>query len=146
MKKLLIVIALLLLNNSYAGQKIYKWTDENGNIHYSSEKPEDKQTDEVKVNTKQPEAPKVDPKAKEARRKKSEEFMEKHNENLQKTKEQAKVNKQKCSKAKQILAKFQEQVRMSRVNKDTGETEYLEDSSRAQILKESKKDIKKYCR
>ena len=146
MKIVLLIITLIFLSTANGGQKFYKWVDEEGNTHYTSEKPEDKKTDEVTIKTNHPQAPKVDPEAQEARRKKSDEFMENHYEKKRKSKELAAVNKKKCTDAKKTLVKFQEKVRMSRVNQETGETEYLEDSSRAQILKDAQKGIKQYCR
>jgi len=50
MKKILLLITFLCVYCLAEG-KIYKWTDENGSIHYSENKPENKISSEIKVKT-----------------------------------------------------------------------------------------------
>ncbi|KZY61541.1 MULTISPECIES: DUF4124 domain-containing protein [unclassified Oleiphilus] len=51
-KKRLLFIALLCSLSTLAYGQIYKWTDEQGRVHYSDKKPEsNKQVSEVKVQT-----------------------------------------------------------------------------------------------
>ena len=49
MKLLTIVIALFITAQLDAKQKFYKWTDEQGNIHYTEKKPQNIQIEEIKV-------------------------------------------------------------------------------------------------
>ncbi|MBL4660687.1 MAG: DUF4124 domain-containing protein [Alcanivoracaceae bacterium] len=54
MKYFAILMGLFLFSNIDAKQKYYKWTDADGNTHYSEKKPFNKKTAEVKVSTHQP--------------------------------------------------------------------------------------------
>ena len=54
MKIFTVLIGFLLCNSAATAGKFYKWVDANGNIHYSDNKPENKKTTEIKVNTSQP--------------------------------------------------------------------------------------------
>jgi hypothetical protein len=151
MKNLVILIALLMISSAQSAQKFYKWTDEDGNIHYSSEKPEDKQTDEVNVSTRQPKvsAEFEDDYTEEVdndNKPEEQTYMEKHYEKKQKANELANENKKACQEAKAIIAKYQAPIRMSQVDDDTGEKIYLDDSKRAEIIKEAQNEIKKRCR
>jgi len=49
MKYLIIITALFCSMQAEAKEKYYKWTDENGNTHYTEKKPKNIETDEVKV-------------------------------------------------------------------------------------------------
>jgi hypothetical protein len=154
MKIFAIIVALLMVNTAQSAQKFYKWVDEEGNTHYSSEKPEDRQTDEVKVKTKQPKVSQliendsndIDSYREDLNTAEEKTYMEKHYEKKQLAKELAKENKKLCLDAKAAVAKFQEQVRMSRVDTETGQKVYLDDSKRADIIKKAQNEVKKYCR
>ncbi len=149
MKNLVIIIALLTFGLAQSAQKFYKWTDEEGNTHYTSEKPEDKQTKEVNVKTHQPKVSQktTNPSQEQQEPDESTEksYMEKYYEKKEKTKELAKENKKSCLDAKTTLAKYQEKVRMSQVDKKTGKKVYLEDSKRYEIIDTAEKGVKKYC-
>ena len=145
-------MASLMISSAQSAQKFYKWTDEDGNIHYSSEKPEDKQTDEVTVSTNQP---KVSHEIKEGTdesidvdidKPEEKSYLDKHYEKKKKANELANENKKSCLEAKATIAKYQAQVRMSQVDDETGEKVYLDDSKRAEIIKEAQNEIKKRCR
>ena len=147
------MIALIIMSTANAGQKFYKWTDENGNIHYSSEKPEDKQTDEVKVSTSQP---KKSNKAAVNKEEKYKDFVEFNSassvDNKSEVKEFSKLREQNCNKAKTVLRKFNYKMRMVRYNVKTKKKEYyyrkpnrLEKEMMARDVKSLKDQIKKYC-
>lgn len=153
MKTLTLFVATLLITTPVlAKQKYYKWTDENGNTHYTSTKPEDRKTDEVNINANQPKAiQQIDannhsekPESVEGEVEKS--YLEQRREKKQKAKELAQRNKKQCQKAKQTVTKYQQQVRMSRIDATSGEKVYLEDSKRADIIKKAQKEVNKYCR
>jgi hypothetical protein len=148
MKILIFIIALFIVNTSVAKQKFYKWTDENGNTHYTSEKPENKKTDEIKVNTNQPNVPqnvRITEEV-ESRAPPEKSYLEKHYEKKEKAKESVQKNNKNCQQAKQVVIKYQQKVRMATSDKKTGERVFLEDDQRADIIKEAKKAVKKYCK
>jgi hypothetical protein len=49
MKYLIILTTLLLSLNIEAKQKLYKWTDDEGNVHYSEKKPQNQELEPVKI-------------------------------------------------------------------------------------------------
>jgi flagellar biosynthesis GTPase FlhF len=148
MKIFTFIIVIFISTTVCAKQKFYKWTDENGNIHYTSEKPENKNANEIKVKTNQPNLSKNveenDESEEEVFIEKSK--LEKHNERKKITKKIAQQNKSQCQEARQTITKYQQQVRMSRTDKKSGEKIYLEDSKRQEIIKNAKKAVKKYCK
>lgn len=148
MKIFTFIVVILISTSVSAEQKYYKWTDENGNTHYSSEKPENKKTNEVKVNTNQPKVSRNIEISNEAETESSTEknYLEKHKEKKQITKKITKQNKSQCQKARQIEKKYQQKVRMGKTDIKTGETVYLEDPKRIEIIQKAKKNINKYCK
>ncbi len=146
---------MLLSFPAAAAQKFYKWVDKDGQIHYSAEKPEDKQTDEVKVRTKQAVAEPVesgepvdyDKTSKSDQKDKPEKsYLEQKRERKAKEKKQAEANHKKCMKAKYNVAKYQRQSRLSRMDPNTGQKVYLEDDQRKVLLSKSQQRVRQYCR
>ncbi|GAA4816228.1 hypothetical protein GCM10011365_00920 [Marinicella pacifica] len=138
------------MNTATAKQKYYKWTDENGSIHYSTEKPENNQTEELDISTKQPDVP-VEPIRAHAESETSDEpeeksYLEQRREKKQKAKKLAQENRERCLDAKHIVNRYQQQVRMSRIDRETGEKIYLDDTKRASIIKSAQQAVRKYCR
>jgi hypothetical protein len=144
----ILLFIMLISNAATAKQKYYKWTDEQGNIHYTSEKPEGKKVNEVKVGTIQPKSPQnVDvPDKEEKGMFKEKSNLEKHYERKKIAEKKAQKNKSQCQQAKQAVKKYQQKVRMGRTDKETGERVYLEDSQREEIIQSAKKAVKKYCK
>lgn len=148
MKLLIIIIIVLLTSNTVlAKQKYYKWTDENGSIHYSTEKPENNQTDELDISTRQPVLSETSEKAEPENSQETEEksYLEQRREKKQKAQQQVNKNRERCLDAKHAVTKYQQQVRMSRIDRETGETIYLDDSKREQIIQRAQQAVTKYC-
>ena len=139
---------LLFCLNSAASDKIYKWVDANGQNHYTTEKPNDKSSQEMKIriSKKKPVESTINNMASGTNsvEKRFDKFRK-----IKKGREQQKqkiiANKNKCQKAKSTLARFKQQIRFAHVKED-GTKEYLEDSKRKEILEASNKAIKKYCK
>ena len=49
MSKLITMAIILVISSPVWAEKIYKWVDENGQIHYSSQKPENQPVETVKI-------------------------------------------------------------------------------------------------
>ncbi|WP_154222061.1 DUF4124 domain-containing protein [Marinicella rhabdoformis] len=152
MNKLLLIGLIFLSSTATSKQKFYKWVDEEGNTHYSAEKPENQQTDEVKVSNRQPkvaqamdvaEKPQIVTESEEEPEKS---YLEQRRENKQKAKETALKNQKQCQKARYTIKKYQQQVRMSRMDPKTGKKVFLDDDKRASIIKKAKQSQRKYCR
>lgn len=151
MKQLSLIIMILLLNTAIAKQKYYKWTDENGSIHYSTEKPDNTRTDELDVNTRQPDIPAQPVKSEtiereDSKQPKEKSYLEQRRAKKQKARKLAQENHERCLDAKHIVNRYQQQVRMSRIDRKTGEKIYLDDDKRARIIKSAQQAVRKYCR
>lgn len=150
MKLLIFLIALLNANIVLAKQKYYKWTDENGSIHYTTEKPEHTTTDELDISTNQPvlnqkiDRPEPD-RSNDSDEPEEKSYLEQHREKKQQAKKIANKNRERCLDAKHAVTKYQQQVRMSRIDRETGEKIYLDDDKREQIIKRAQQAVRKYC-
>lgn len=139
----------LSLNTSFAGDKFYKWTDENGNVHYSNTKPDDQYTSEINVKSTDPipqilendleESPNHNIKT---TKQKLDDFSKKNKD----SKKLAAENLKKCKAARKYLEKYSKQERFSRVDPKSGKKIYLDDVKRAQFIRDSKTSIRKYCK
>lgn len=151
MKYLILILTLLLANQSIAQQKIYKWTDANGNVHYSEEKPLNTQVKEVKVSTG----------ASKPNMIQQEPAQEDKNETEPKSKDQIAVdeynkkekeritslqNKQNCEIAKKNLATIQSTNRVRKIDPITGESVRLGDDQRKKALEAAKKLVRDLCK
>jgi len=154
MKYLLLFTFLLAYNLSDAKQKFYKWTDADGNTHYSEKKPQQQKTSEVNVSTSysqpvnyskndssQEEDQTTDEEEKTAEQKAIDEYNK-----TEKEKVLAKQNKENCKIAKKNLATLQQTVRVRKINPATGEYIRLDDTQRVKMMKTAKKSIKELCR
>jgi hypothetical protein len=151
MKFFVLIIGLLLINQLDAKQKYYKWTDADGNTHYSETKPPDQTVDEVKVSTSRPKAVNYD----------TDETAEEPSEDSERTAEQKEIdeynkaekertliaqNKANCVIAKKNLKTLQDTVRVKRRNPATGEYIRMDDTQRMQMMKKIKQSIKDLCK
>lgn len=149
MKLIILVIGLLLCDQIEAKQKFYKWTDADGNTHYSQEKPKDQKTDEINVDNSPPPEVVVTNTTKEKvsnNRLTTEQKITEHYKKKEEAKKTAKKSKKGCIAAKKNLKKFQQAEPFRRQDPKTGKYTYLEDKDRAQMIKGLKQVIKKLCK
>jgi hypothetical protein len=153
MKTIILIIGLFLLNSAEAKQKYYKWTDADGNIHYTESKPANKPATEVKVNTSQPKLAPVKNKDKVATaesgeqniaKSENEKAFDEYNEK-EKIRFEKQQNKENCKIAKENLSTFQNTQRVRQLDPKTGEYVRMDDSQRMNSLKAAKKLIKDVC-
>ncbi len=151
MHKILITIwFLFIVSIGFSGQKFYKWTDAEGVTHYTHEKPEDLKTSELTVSNKKAlvkvsNSQKGQSKNKvENGTKEEKTYVEQRKERRLKAKQLAQENMKECKKAKQTIIKYEQKVRMSRID-DNGEKVFLEDGKRAEIIKKAKQKASKHC-
>ena len=148
MKYLLILISLMLFSETEAREKFYKWTDADGNIHYTQQKPEDIKTSEVKIHdsvsnglqTKQDDTPDADEELTPEQKQVAE-----YNKALQ-AKTKAIQDKANCKVARKNLATLQNTVRVRKKDPNTGEFVRMDDDQRMQMLKLAKQSIKDLCK
>lgn len=134
----LLLLALLAAGTAQA--KMYKWVDEQGNIHYSQERPPQAGVEEIK-----PPPPPAD--APPARRQDAAEQTgsggpgptgDAEGDDLQ-----AKVYKKNCEIARKNLDIY---TQHSRVLNAQGEVEELDEETRQARIREARENIKKYCK
>ncbi len=139
---------LILLCISYsASAEIYKWTDENGKVHYSQVPPNQIKTETIAA----PSKPAVDPEAatenlnerletdRMAEQEKS--LAEQDAENLKKKQE---VQKQNCKAATQNLKLYQSYGRV-RVKETDGSYKRLTEEERQQRISDMKEKVTEFC-
>ena len=154
MKHLILVTLLFFGNNLIAKQKFYKWTDADGNTHYTEKKPANKKSDEINVSTRTPppavvqqlEIEQNEDNIKTDETKTPEQLaVEKFNEREQE-RVKKKQNKANCAIAKQNLVSLQKTVRVRKKDPVTGQYNRLDDSQRVKMLKQVKDSIKDLCK
>ena len=150
----IISVVLVLFSSQLAAQKVYKWVDEKGQIHYSSKKPVDQEAETVKIK-KGPKAP-VKPVAgdgdkdeKKADAIAATEISEADSKaRAAAAADLAKAdkvnNKKRCDLAKQNAAALNATVRVTRTNA-AGETVRMSDDERISALQRAQQAIKESC-
>jgi hypothetical protein len=149
MLKPIALFGLLVFASQLMAEKIYKWVDENGQIHYSSQKPPDQEVETVKVRkgprvTPPPAAEEtpadpnepVDPEA----------DAEAEAEARAQLAQADAVNRQRlCDQARQNLAALNATVRVQRIDEKTGETVRMTDDQRVAAMQRANQAIREYC-
>lgn len=144
-----LMLALLALTLPLsANAKIYKWVDDKGNTHYSTEKPADAQAESIKVklppNYGGPEEPSEEPT--EEKKQGEEKAEEKPKPALEVEPKLSK--KQKAEYCKQAKDRVQLIVDSNRLHAtdEKGQRTLLNEKQRQARLKDARKDVKEYCR
>ena len=154
MKIFALIIGLFLLNTVEAKQKFYKWTDADGNIHYSETKPKNQKVSEIKVHTSQPsittnkqnntehtdDSENTENTEKSADQQAVDEYNKK-----EKARAEIQQNKSNCKIAKKNLATLQQTTRVRKIDPKSGEYIRMDDSQRLESLAAAKKLIKDVC-
>jgi len=150
MKYLILITLLFFGNNLNAKQKYYKWTDADGNTHYTEKKPVNQKANEISVSTRS--TPAVaqqlenDEDIATDETKTAEQLaVEQFNQHEQKRVTNAQ-NKANCAIAKQNFASLQKTVRVRKKDPVTGNYNRLDDSQRVKMMKQIKDSIKDLCK
>lgn len=133
---------------------IYKWTDENGNVHYGSQRPADTTAERMKIESgRQPYADETT--LKDKKDKPGEKTGEKSKEEKKpetaapKTAEPPKISRKeknaRCEQARKSLQTIVTRGRV-RVQLDDGTTRHMTDPERSKRLTQAKKNVAKYCK
>lgn len=159
MLKTLIVLLVVIVSNQAMAEKIYKWVDENGQIHYASKKPAGQEVEAIKLKKSYQKAPKKESDVKtEVTDKKQDQTA-----GSQMTEEEInaeaeakalakaalakadKVNRKlECDMAKKNLTGLNASIRVMRTN-DKGETVRMTDDERVEAMQSAQKSIKQNC-
>ena len=134
MRILLLTAMILFATSASAG--MYKWVDEDGNVHYSQKRPLDKQYKRLK-------APPPAPEDAQSPYQTSVTPKEKPNGTVQAlTDKNLKIRQENCEKAKKNLTNYQMHRRIR--DKD-GNVTVIDDKARAKEIENAEKAITDYC-
>ena len=131
LKHLSTALMFTLLISATAQAGIYKWTDEEGNIHYSSQRPEDAAVEQVKLHLPPPATP--------------EEEEEEEEDQLSDDDQAQQQRDIYCSNERNRL-KTTEANTQIHVKDEKGNVKKLSSSERKQSLDKIKANLKKYCK
>lgn len=143
-------LSTVILFNSAAvlADKIYKWTDTDGNVHYGSEKPADAPAEKMKVNT--------DKTGVNRGAEALDNLKQEVDDDAEKIKEEGipaqppvpslpmKEVKQRCQAARQDLATIQSRGQL-RERDANGEIRYVSDEEKQSRIKAAKQQVREYC-
>ena len=149
MKIIILLLTFILSTQLIANQKIYKWTDANGNVHYSEDKPVDTEVKEIKVNTgksKPKAAEKQTPDEQVSEPKSADELAVDEYNKIEQERVAKLQNQENCKVAKKNLATLQKTVRVRKLDPKTGEYIRMDDTQRLNALKSAKKLISDVCK
>lgn len=153
MKKFIVLVTVVLLGTSafsLAG-KIYKWTDDKGNIHYGEHPPMDN-AQQLKI-PKTPPRSATTPAAKpgnqmEATQKLLDALAKERTEKAEATaraEKEQKINKENCSRARKRVASLKIGGRKYEVT-EQGERNYLDDADIQDRLQKAQKMVSEWCK
>ncbi len=150
MKKRLFYFApLFFLSLPIAQAEIYKWVDDNGQVHYSEQAPDNKRSSkEIHLQKHRPQAPLVSP---EQRRQQRDNLLRAFDEERQ-LRNEAKAKKQQdearsrnnCIRARDKLKNYERASVLYNLD-EQGERVYLSDAQRNRSVANLKSQIKKWC-
>ena len=146
---LTIVFFMMLLSSLLSHAEIYRWTDENGKVHFS-DKPVGNKAEKLNIKEK-PALPEAT-QSRNDRKRKTEQYLRARKEERAEIDKQEKekkrlasLKKKNCSKAKKEYKEIIEAGAVYFKNKD-GTRDYLGEERRAKEELRAKKKVKKWCK
>lgn len=133
MRILLLTAMMIFASSASAG--LYKWVDDEGNVHYSQKRPANQQFERLKAPP--PAAPKQNQPLYQTNQNE-----EKKDLSKTESEKNLKLRKQNCEFAKKNLATYQI---VRRVKGPDGKVIRLDDKERAKRIEESKEAINQFC-
>ncbi|TDR20836.1 DUF4124 domain-containing protein [Marinicella litoralis] len=147
MKRTAVTLLLLVVSGLVLAEKIYKWVDENGQIHYSSQKPVGQKAETMKVRNQ----PKVNAQTNESAVESTEAAESTETDadaaaKAQLAKADAASMVRLCEQSRKNLAALNATVRVVQVDEKTGQTVRMNDDQRLQAMKTAQQGIREYCK
>lgn len=148
MKNLLLLLVFMMPLVVYAG--VYKWVDENGNVHYGDQPKTSQPAVEMKVDDAAPTPSYSDDElSREEKRERLLQSMEEDRADKQEMREKKKAekerNRQKCNRYRDQMRHYERASSLYKLDKD-GNRVYMSDGERARATKNLQSNIKKYCK
>ncbi len=136
----ILLLATLLVVSASASAGLYKWVDENGNVHYSQKPPRDKQYKKLRAPapvTTSPQPLYKSVKIKPDAPTKEDEFI------ASKQAEIKRLRAKNCKQSRENLKNYQIYRRFK--NNKTGEVTIITEEERARQLEKARQGIKEFC-
>lgn len=145
---ILFTMASTAFGTAAVASEIYKWTDEQGNVHYE-DRPTVEEVERVAINSSRTNNSSVRASidARRASQSAREEANAKREEEERKAEELAQITaerEQKCEESRARMERYLQSRRLYREN-DSGEREYLDDSQVMEARSKAQEDIQAYC-
>jgi hypothetical protein len=155
-----LLLAMCLATGPLAAAKLYKWTDANGEVHYSDQPPPANVKGPVKETQRKPSAappPAAEGDAKptggpKTPQEQEAEFQQRRVEAAEKdaadrkAQEEQQTRRKNCEQAKQHVAQLQSGVRITRYDANTGSNDYLDDAQIAAELGRARQIADSWCK
>jgi len=135
MRVLLLTIMMIVASSASAG--LYKWVDDEGNVHYSQKKPRGQQFERLKAPAPAPEDSKPLYQSSETNKKVGGEDTA-----AKETAKNNKIREENCTKAKKNLNSYQV---YRRIRDKDGNVTIIDDNERAKQIKSAQDAISQYC-
>ena len=146
MRVIPLLFTLFLLTSAHAGQ-VYKWTDENGQTHFSQFPPAKAPAENIEVNTpKAANSKQATEQLQKMRQQLQEQVVDRTTESAEEKQaaEEAQRMAENCKKAKQRLIDLKNNGRIYKTL-ENGDREWYDEKGRENLIKDAQKDVTKYC-
>ncbi len=134
-------ICLFLLSTPSHAAKFYKWTDENGNIHFGDKAPDKSDAESVHINSR---APKPSGKAPAKFGQDDVDEAKEKQAKAEKDAKEAARRKTQCDAIRNNMRTLNSGVRVAELD-DSGERRFIDDDERASRVKETQAKLDKFC-
>ena len=141
------LLLALLITPMIAVAEIYKWTDENGQTHFSQFPPAKAPAENIEVNApKAANSKQATEQLQKMRQQLQEQVVDRTTESAEEKQaaEEAQRMAENCKKAKQRLTDLKNNGRIYRTL-ENGEREWYDEKGRENLIKDAQKDVTKYC-
>ena len=148
MKVVMLLLVLMMVISAASAQGIYKWVDEQGQVHFGERPPEDAQASEVTVKPPPPSAPVVQQDRKENTQRLLRAFEEERMDKEEKAAKEAQESAQRkraCTVARDRLRRYQEARGFYNLDAN-GERRILNDAEHAATISRAEEAVKQYCK
>jgi len=149
LQSLALSLTLFISNYCYAG--IYKWVDEQGNVHYGQQRPADSQSERLNIQHHAPsdvssyKRPGSKEENKDGNTENKDKAADANEEKKPETAEEKKRRLNACSQAKKNLSTMESIGRIKSKDKD-GNASYLSQQQKEAKMKQSRDLISKHCK
>ena len=144
MRLLLVSLFFLVLNLAHA--EIYKWVDENGQVHFSQHPPANQDANRVEPKIDIHENSSSSKRQQEMQRWLNAEEAEQHQVKKKKYENRQKENKQQqqCANARDLLKQYKEATGLYMLDKD-GKRKFVDNNRKQQAIDEAQRKVDKAC-